>query len=238
MIGGAVGPDMSVIADLSIDADQFLLGRLVADFPALSVEIERLVPTKRRPMPYIWGYGKRLDEFVTAMAASEHVVAIQVLDEFEDRALYRIEWDDPAEAMIGGLAETGATILEAHSGDAWTVRVRFEDHRGLVTFDEYCTAQNITYRLERISSLSDAVGTTETASLTLPQHEALSLALEEGYFEVPRRVTLAELARELDISVQALSERLRRGTKMALDLVLNTRSGPTLAKPTESRREE
>ena len=43
------------------------------------------------------------------------------------------------------------------------------------------------------------------------QREALVLALEMGYFEIPREATLEAVAERLDISTKAASERLRRG---------------------------
>lgn len=46
--------------------------------------------------------------------------------------------------------------------------------------------------------------------LTSEQYEALTEAIQYGYFEIPRDISLVELAAELDISHQALSERLRR----------------------------
>jgi predicted DNA binding protein len=44
------------------------------------------------------------------------------------------------------------------------------------------------------------------------QRETLSLAVERGYFETPRAVTLEELAGELDIPRSTVSYRLRRAT--------------------------
>ncbi|WP_255681438.1 helix-turn-helix domain-containing protein [Natrinema sp. SYSU A 869] len=52
--------------------------------------------------------------------------------------------------------------------------------------------------------------------VTPEQREALLLALERGYFDTPRKVTLTELAEEFDISSQALSDRIRRGVKEVL----------------------
>jgi len=46
--------------------------------------------------------------------------------------------------------------------------------------------------------------------LTDKQREVLDTAREMGYFEVPRDATAAEIAEELDISPQAVSERMRR----------------------------
>jgi predicted DNA binding protein len=52
--------------------------------------------------------------------------------------------------------------------------------------------------------------------LTAEQREALSRAVEAGYFDVPRRTTLVGLARELGISDTATSQRLRRGVATVL----------------------
>lgn len=42
------------------------------------------------------------------------------------------------------------------------------------------------------------------------------LALKRGYFETPRRVSLSDLADELDVSKQAVSQRVRRATEQVL----------------------
>lgn len=45
--------------------------------------------------------------------------------------------------------------------------------------------------------------------LTDPQFEALTLAVEMGYYDIPRGYTTKELAEKLGISDQAVTERLR-----------------------------
>ncbi|WP_440765404.1 helix-turn-helix domain-containing protein [Natronorubrum sp. DTA7] len=216
---------MAIIAEISIQGDEFLLGQIIAEYPGLSVEIERVVPADKRVMPYIWGYGTDLKEFEAAMDESPNVRSITVLDEYDDRALYKIEWEDPAEQLIAGITETDATILEAHSDDEWLFRIRFEDHSGLAQFNEYCRTHDISYQLTRVSSMADANATETDFGLTDAQYEALSLAVERGYFKVPRDVEYDELAAELDVSVQALSERIRRGADKVLHDAL-TQSGP------------
>ncbi|MFB6224144.1 MAG: helix-turn-helix domain-containing protein, partial [Haloarcula sp.] len=46
---------------------------------------------------------------------------------------------------------------------------------------------------------------------TAEQQAALAAAHSEGYFEVPRGISQAELAKKLDISPSAVSQRIRRG---------------------------
>jgi predicted DNA binding protein len=53
-------------------------------------------------------------------------------------------------------------------------------------------------------------------SLTELQRELLRSAAREGYFEVPRRVSLVDLASEHGMSDREASEQLRRG----LDIVV------------------
>ncbi|GAB3669774.1 helix-turn-helix domain-containing protein [Halopiger thermotolerans] len=211
---------MTIIAEISIQADQFLLGQIIAEHDGLSVELERVVPAEKRIMPYIWGYGSDLDTFAGAMDDSPNVESISVLDRYDDRALYKIVWEDPAEQLITGITDTNATILEAHSDEEWTFRIRFEDHSGLAQFNRYCAEHDITYRLNRVSSLAERPPNGRDFDLTDAQHEALALAVERGYFKVPREVTYDELAAELDLSVQALSERVRRGADKVLRAAL------------------
>ncbi|MFC6716949.1 helix-turn-helix domain-containing protein [Natrialbaceae archaeon GCM10025810] len=217
---------MTVIAEISIRADQFLLGQIIAEHPGVSVELERVIPTEKRIMPYIWGYGSNLSAFEAEMNESENVKSIAVLDEYDDRALYKIEWEDPAEQLITGITGTDATILEAHSDDEWSFRIRFGDHSGLAAFNQYCADRGIRFRLNRVSSLDDVPPIGDDYGLTEAQYEALSLAVERGYFKVPRKVEYEELADELGVSVQALSERVRRGADKVLETALgHPRSG-------------
>lgn len=57
-------------------------------------------------------------------------------------------------------------------------------------------------------------GETEHLKLTPRQEEVLSVAVAMGYYEVPRRVSLRDLAKKLDMSLGATSELIRRGESL------------------------
>ena len=59
-------------------------------------------------------------------------------------------------------------------------------------------------------------------NLTDKQRDALIAAHDAGYFEKPRRTTASELADEFDLSQQAFSERLQRGTSKLIENSLLT----------------
>lgn len=64
-------------------------------------------------------------------------------------------------------------------------------------------------------SIAPATPTADTAVsfdlgvLTDKQRRTLEIALEEGYYERPREISLSELADRLDISKSAVSQRIR-----------------------------
>jgi predicted DNA binding protein len=59
--------------------------------------------------------------------------------------------------------------------------------------------------------------------VTARQREALDVALQAGYFEVPRESTLAEVAEVLDVDTSTASGLIRRGVGT---LVEAARAGP------------
>jgi predicted DNA binding protein len=62
----------------------------------------------------------------------------------------------------------------------------------------------------KVSQIQDEV------ELTARQEHILQIALEKGYFEFPKKITLRELAKTLEISPATLTEILRRGQKRVL----------------------
>ncbi|MFC7019992.1 MULTISPECIES: helix-turn-helix domain-containing protein [Haloarcula] len=71
--------------------------------------------------------------------------------------------------------------------------------------------------LHELSSGTDPA----TSELTAPQREALLLAYEMGYFDEPRAATLEDIAARLDISRQAVANRLRRGHRALIRKMLS-----------------
>jgi predicted DNA binding protein len=210
---------MSVVAEFTIGAEEFLLGRLVADRPGVTIELERVVPAAKRVMPYVWGHGSDLERFEADLEADPNVRSVRVLDRLDESVLYRIEWEDPVRELVSGIAETDASILEARGGDEWTFRIRFEASAGLAAFHEFCRDNDIAYTLNRVYALPDPV-LEYPYGLTEPQYETLRAAVDRGYFEIPRGVTFAELAADLGVSEQAVSERVRRGADTVLRATL------------------
>ncbi|WP_435099668.1 helix-turn-helix domain-containing protein [Halorubrum sp. N11] len=210
---------MSIVVEFTIDGDEFLLGEVLARDPVAHIEMERVVPASRRLIPYVWIHGDELDQFEASLRSSEQVIDLTRLDQTNGSALYRIDWEDEAESLIDGIAETDATILEARGKKEWFFRIRFDSHAEFADFNKFCRQQNISIKLNRVNTVTDR-GDPSGFELTDSQQETLFQAVRDGYFEVPRRTTLEQVGNKLGITQQTASENLRRGTNKVLKEVL------------------
>jgi len=202
---------MSVIAELRIPATDFELGRILDLSDGVSVDLETLVPAGDRAVPFFWTHGVDAEAFATRLRASSGVDGVEVIEQFENQTLYGLDWDAEADAFLSAIsARCGQILCATGSGDEWRFELRFPDHEELSAFRARCTDADVALSVERVyhPSHPDAG---PRFGLTEHQHEALTLAVEMGYYDVPRRCNTVEVAAELGISDQALTERLRRG---------------------------
>ncbi|MFC7098444.1 helix-turn-helix domain-containing protein [Halobaculum marinum] len=216
---------MTVYAEFTIAAAEFTLGQVLARDPNTHVEMERVVPSSGLVMPYVWVHGGDFPAFESAIGSADSVGSLTQLDVVGGSALYRVAWEEHDESLVAGLAETGATVLTARGADVWHFRIRFEDHGGLTAFHNFCKERAISFTLDRVYTLSEVHTGLRRFGLTDPQREALSLAVERGYFEVPRRTTLTEIGERLGVTEQSASESVRRGADAVLKQVVLDSNG-------------
>ena len=112
---------------------------------------------------------------------------------------------------------TGGTVFEVvrtHREARWRVLMQNDEKIGMV-YDTIGArlADGIEFEF---GHLEDATGwqheLLSSRQVRSEQQQALELAVDRGYFETPREVTLDELADELDIPRSTVSYRLRRAT--------------------------
>ena len=97
--------------------------------------------------------------------------------------------------------------------DEWLFRFRTADRETLSAFHDACSDAGVPIEVRRIAGNPTV---DESFGLTDKQREALVLAFDEGYFEVPRGSSLTELADHVGISRQAYTRRLQRALQSSL----------------------
>jgi predicted DNA binding protein len=131
----------------------------------------------------------------------------------DDEYLYRVTLAKEVRLVRELVHGYDGTITEVYGdADGWTLEVRFPDRERFSELDDEFEGFGIHPTYETIESIDDSEDEPMNV-LTDSQRRSIELAVDRGYYQVPREVSLQELAREMDISHQALSERLRRAEK-------------------------
>lgn len=210
---------MSVIVEFQTESADFELGRILDVGGMSSVELERLVPISSRTVPLFWIHDSDRGSFIQGIQDHSAVITATEIDVFDDRALFTLEWDASKDSVIRGLETHGGQLLSAlGTSEIWEFEVRFSDHNALSEFNKYCNDVGTPTTIIRIYNPTQPESE-PWYNLTNPQRKALLLAVESGYYDIPRGCTTKELAAELGISDQAVTERLRRAIST---LVTNT----------------
>ena len=106
--------------------------------------------------------------------------------------------------------------MEAHGDGEWSFTVRFRDHADLTRFHQYYQDNDFPVHVDRVYAPDGESRTEYGFGLTPEQRETLLMAVEKGYFSVPRKTKLEEIAEAVGITQQAASERVRRGAETVL----------------------
>jgi predicted DNA binding protein len=96
----------------------------------------------------------------------------------------------------------------------WTVA--FTGKEALTELLDRLKQDQVDVKILRLTSIADI------ESLTSRQRSIVEVALEQGYFDYPRRITLRSLAKKVGVSASTVSEVLRRAEKK----ILSTYSRP------------
>ncbi len=211
---------MATIADLSIAAEEFALSHTIESAPDATFDAVRLVAhDDERVFPLVWVYAETFDGVESALAEDPTVDGVELLTDLDGERLYRMEWIDLVDLVIYVLVDHEGTILNASTADGrWQLRVLFPSREALSATYEFCQESEFTVEIEAIYDMDDSQSS--RYGLTDEQYETLRLALEAGYYDVPRSVTMDDLASEIGISHQSLSERLRRAHRNVLEYVV------------------
>ncbi|WP_254861637.1 helix-turn-helix domain-containing protein [Halovivax gelatinilyticus] len=208
---------MSVIVEFSLSTEDFVFGSALETVEDMRIELEAIVPTGSRIVPYFWATGEDFEGFERHVLADPDIESITQLDRIDDTALYRTEWTRDVNGILYGLGETEAVVLESMTvRDGWHFRIRFPNHDLLGQFYNFCTEREISVHIDRSYTLTEASRAGRIFDLTPEQREAIVLAVQRGYYRVPRETDLTEIAAELGISQQAASKRVRRGADRVL----------------------
>ena len=208
---------MATIVRGTVPANEFALAHSLETISDLEFDIERIVDTgDDTVMPMLWVRGASAERVHDVFGNDPSVQSVAVLAEFDDEHLLRMEWVDNIKLLLQMLTNSEATVLDAIGRQQrWQFRVFYPDRDLFSKTHDFCDDHGLTFDVESVREMDgEPAG---RYGLTTEQYDALVKATRRGYFSVPREITLEELAEEMGVSHQALSERIRRGTESLVD---------------------
>lgn len=197
---------MTSIAELEIAADGTGLAELYEVVPSLTCEMEDVAVSSGYSL---WLSGASQAEIQDALNEASAIDEYSLISSDDDRGLYDVTFNPETVNLFELVLEEGGTILSASAADgSWHLRVRVLDRDDISSLYDELVEYDLEPTIVRLFDVDDESPT--QSGLTERQYETLTAAIDHGYFEIPRQVSMQELSDELDISHQALSERLRR----------------------------
>ena len=193
---------MTVVGDFAFPGEDFVLQGTV-DTPEIDpdIEIERLVAHVDEGLtPYFRSSAEDFEPVEQALADDPTVSNLTQLEAVANERFYRAHWKEGSHGLMTVLQETKGAVLSAtFDKGRWEVRLLFSDREDLSDFFDQCRDE-LEFDIELLRAFDRSNSATYGEyGLSQEQRNALLVALEAGYYEVPRQAQTEDVAEELDI---------------------------------------
>ncbi|WP_253739074.1 helix-turn-helix domain-containing protein [Halohasta salina] len=221
---------MGLHAEFDIDCEALPLVGVAASVPEATITLELQYNHGNRPVFLVTVQDGSREAVENAFTNAYDVAAWTLVGQAGETRRYQIHPALSLEEQLGehlddiegleALATVDAIIERiAVLRDGWRQTGWFADRDAFGAFSSFWR-QNAGFRLHRLTQ--DGESEPAGNGLTDRQHEALRIAYELGYFDIPRRASLEDIATELDISPSSVSERLRRAQTQLIEETVAT----------------
>lgn len=201
--------ETGIVAELHLDHDRLPLQPTLRSGDDLTVVPEYRAQRNGRVYQFV---SITRDDGGSLQSALERDPTVRnpvLVDRGVDHDVYRVELTEETITLSGMIADQGGRIQDAKgTKTAWVFQLRFPSRDALVGFNDECKSLDVSVQVTHLRSAESEEQ--PLLGLTEKQQELLTVAYEEGYFEVPRGISQDELADRLDVSKSAISQRLRR----------------------------
>lgn len=215
---------MSTIVKAELPVDQFALAETFDRAPDATFDAVRFVTNGiEENLPLMWGTNEESASLSHVLEDDPSIESVRTLSRRNSESLFRVRWSSRVRSITDLLvAEEGAIVSAFGRADGWTFRLLFPERDAVSRTYDLCTESDIDIDILQMHDLAESPPY-RGLQLTDEQFATVKTAVENGYYQVPRETTLQELSDELDVSHQALSERLRRGHRTLIGDILGPR---------------
>ncbi|MFX1365652.1 MAG: helix-turn-helix domain-containing protein [Promethearchaeota archaeon] len=191
--------------------DQIWISEIFNNYPDIKMEISHFLPydleeSIGNSLIEILHYD--IDSIIEEIKNHPSVFELSILEKEENKVKFNVKTKDPY--LLYAIIKCGVLVnfpVRVEEGYAYWRLISSRDRidQLLTLFEE----KNISYDLLRIG-VSPYTIEDDKSKLTFDESNILDKAISSGFFEIPRKISLEELANELGKSKSALSVMLRK----------------------------
>ena len=191
--------------------DQLWISHIFKKFSGIRMEIENFLPydfenSIGNSIIEIFHY--RIDLLIDEVKNHDSVIDFSIMEKEENRVKFNVKTKDPF--LLYAVIKCGVLInfpVRVRDGYAfWRLISTRERIDELLTLFEQTS---VNFTLLKIGN-SPYILDDDQNKLTLNESDVLDKAISSGFFEIPRKISLEELANDLGKSKSALSVMLRK----------------------------
>lgn len=206
-------PDPTIV-NASFPPESLLGGEIFGGRPELELEFERTVPFGEQTRSLLWVRGNDANIAESRLRDCGPVECLNDLEDKNGERLYEVRWDTDRSPLGRTIADSDMhTLSMTGTPKSWDAHFWARTRVALIGFNELLMDADVEITLKEISNSPYD----EHHTLSEKQLEALRLAYQRGFFEVPRQCTKQELSEELQISDSAFSQRLRHALAVCVE---------------------
>ena len=204
---------------VTLPAEDFALADLFERVPDVRTECESTVATSDDCTLLVVQTDGDEHDVDTALQSDAGVAASDCFGRHSNGLTYRVRWEGRPRQLLQRLVTADVTLLSMQGQNGqWKLQLVAPDRKKIAR--AYEIMDDLDCRVECRSISSFDGGESRRSWLTDEQQEALIAAFENGYYTIPRNISVENLADELGISHQALSERFRRAHRELVESTL------------------
>jgi predicted DNA binding protein len=213
---------MALTAEFQLRHSELPLVDVATDVPDLTFELIDHEQTRSGLVAYIIrANGQSFDGLRTALQDASYVSEHTLISDIESTQIYQVVMEELPPVELDELSLSKIFVEQLTiTADGWYIRQQFATQDEFDAYREFFRENDGSFHLQRLydSTSTDA----ELIGLSDKQREALLAAYREGYFDVPQRASLDDVAATLDISRSAFAERLRRAQSHLIEHFYHT----------------
>ena len=212
---------MGTIVDVVVSSKEFALSETFNAVPDVTFEPLRVTAHEPgRAMQFLWASSSDSERLDRALQEDNTTTVATRLSIDCKHTLYHINWSAKTQAAMNIFVESNGTLLDVQgTNNFWEFRILFPDQAAVSTaYNNWCD-HNFDPSIRHIGRLSNTIRH-NGMGLSECQYKVITEAFRMGYYDIPRGITLHDLATNFDVSHQALSERLRRGHHTLIETTL------------------